>query len=59
MTLCLRLSGRLANRVYKCESLTYADDGLVEVAGSHMELNNDGQLRYLDWDDSAFVAEVG
>lgn len=47
------------NRVYKCESLTYADDGLVEVAGSHMELNANGELQYLDWDDSAFVAEVG
>ena len=47
------------NRVYKCESLTYADDGLVEIAGTHMELNSAGQLRYLDWDDSSFVAEVG
>ena len=47
------------NRVYKCESLTYADDGLVEIAGTHMELNSEGQLRYLDWDDSSFVSEVG
>ena len=47
------------NRVYKCESLTYADDGLVEIAGTHMELDSEGHLRYLDWDDSSFVAEVG
>ena len=32
------------NLVYKCESLSYDEDGLVEVEGTHMELNSDGQL---------------
>ena len=37
-------------RVYKLESLTYADDGLVELSGSHMPLNSgDGSLAILDW----------
>jgi hypothetical protein len=46
-------------RVYKCESLSYADDGLVEVTGSSSPLNDRGQLLLLDWDaDSDFVEEV-
>jgi hypothetical protein len=46
-------------RVYKCESLSYAEDGLVEVAGSFSPLNDQGQLLLLDWDaDFDFVEEV-
>jgi hypothetical protein len=46
-------------RVYKCESLSYADDGLVEVTGSVSPLNDKGQLLLLDWDaDSDFIEEV-
>jgi hypothetical protein len=46
-------------RVYKCESLSYADDGLVEVTGSSSPLNDQGQLLLLDWDaDSDFREEV-
>jgi hypothetical protein len=46
-------------RVYKCESLSYADDGLVEVTGSSSPLDEQGQLLLLDWDaESDFVEEV-
>jgi hypothetical protein len=31
-------------RVYKCESLSYAEDGLVEVSGSVAPLASDGSL---------------
>ena len=38
------------SRVYKLESLTYAEEGLVELSGSHMPLNSgDGSLAILDW----------
>ena len=47
------------SRVYKCESLSYADDGLVEVTGSVSPLNDRGELLLLDWDaDSDFIEEV-
>jgi hypothetical protein len=36
-------------RVYKLESLTYAEDGLVEVAGSVAPLTEGGSLATLDW----------
>ena len=47
-------------RVYKCESLSYAEDGLVEVSGSASPLNDKGQLLLLDWqeNDADFVEET-
>ena len=36
-------------RVYKCESLSYSSDGLVEVSASVSPLNDKGQLLLLDW----------
>ena len=45
-------------RVYKCESLSYAEDGLVEVNGTHMELDEQGHIRYLDWVDDDFNSET-
>ena len=47
------------NRVYKCETLSYADDGLVEIAGSHEPLTSNGSLAVLDWDSNHFVMEAG
>jgi hypothetical protein len=47
------------SRVYKCESLSYADDGLVEVTGSSTPLNADGELALLDWNENdSFIEEV-
>jgi len=46
------------SRVYKVETLSYADDGLVEVAASYVPLTDDGRLAVLDWRDEMFVAEA-
>ena len=47
-------------RVYKLESLTYAEDGLVEVAGSVAPLTRSGSLATLDWGsrDNHFVVRA-
>ena len=49
-------------RIYKCESLSYADDGLVEVSGSVAPLNRFGELLILedlfDLTSSHFVEET-
>lgn len=37
-------------RTYKVESLTYGEDGLVEVAGSFTPLTSGGALEVLQWD---------
>ena len=46
-------------RVYKCESLTYAEDGLVEVSGSFVPLTDAGSLQVLNWDEDEFKVERG
>ena len=43
------------SRVYKLESLTYAEEGLVELSGSHMPLSSgDGSLAILDWNPAYY-----
>ena len=49
-----RSRSNINDRVYKLESLTYADDGFVEVAGSHTPLTSTGSLAVLDWDEENF-----
>lgn len=46
-------------RIYKVESLSYAEDGLVEVAGSYAPVTDQGKLAVLDWTDESFVIETG
>lgn len=46
-------------RVYKCESISYADDGLIEVTGSHVDLTSSGTIKYLDWNNGAFIEGTG
>ena len=36
------------DRVYKLETIAYAEDGLIEVSGSHAPLTSTGQLAILD-----------
>ena len=36
------------NRVYKVETISYAEDGLVEISGSHAPLTDSGSLAILD-----------
>ena len=40
-----------SDRVYKLESLTYSEEGFVEVAGSYEPLTSTGGLAVLDWND--------
>lgn len=47
------------NRVYKVETLSYAESGLVEIAASHVPLTSSGSLAILDWDDNMFTTEIG
>lgn len=42
-------------RIYKLEALTYGEDGLIEISGSHMPLTNTGSLKILDWNPNDFV----
>ncbi len=45
------------DRVYKVESLSYAEDGLVEIAGSHVPLTSSGTLEVLNWTNNQFIEE--
>ena len=50
----------VSDRVYKLESLTFAEDGLVEVAGSYVPLTSDGYLAVLhQYDGGTDFVEVG
>ena len=42
-------------KIYKVESISLTEDGMVEVAGSYQPLTDDGKLAVLDWNDSNFV----
>jgi hypothetical protein len=42
------------DRVYKVESLSYAEDGLVEIAGSNVPLTSSGTLEVLNWAGNQF-----
>lgn len=46
------------NRVYKVETLSYAEDGLVSVTASHVPLTAAGSLAILDWPAGHFVVEA-
>ena len=46
-------------RTYKAESITYGDDGLIEVAGSYVPRTSSGSLAVLDWGTGDFVEETG
>jgi len=44
-----------SDRVYKVESITYSEEGFVEVAGSYEPLTSTGSLAILDWTSEDFV----
>ena len=48
-----------SSRIYKIESLSYGQEGFVEIAGSYQPLTASGALATLDWSDEHFVVEVG
>ena len=37
------------NRVYKAESISYTEEGLIEIAGSYVPLTSSGSLAVLEW----------
>ena len=43
-----------SNRLYKTESITYTDEGLIEVSASHAPLLSDGTLATIHYNDSDF-----
>ena len=45
-----------SNRLYKVESITYTDEGLIEVSASHAPLLSDGSLATINYDDSDFTS---
>ena len=46
-----------SDRVYKLESLSYSEEGFVEVAGSYEPLTSTGGLAVLDWNEDDFVIQ--
>jgi hypothetical protein len=46
-----------SDRVYKLESLTYSEEGFVEVAGSYEPLTSTGGLAVLDWNEDDFLIQ--
>ena len=41
-----------SNRLYKTESITYTDEGLIEVSGSHAPLLSDGTLATVNYNEN-------
>ena len=46
----------VSNRLYKTESITYTDEGLIEVSASHAPLLSDGTLATINYIDTDFRA---
>ena len=44
-----------SNRLYKTESITYTDEGLIEVSGSHAPLLSDGTLATINYNSDDFT----
>ena len=47
-----------ADRIYKIESITYTDEGFVQLTATHQPLNSNGKLSVLDYDSDIFSEEV-
>ena len=45
----------VSDRVYKVESITYGEEGFIEIAGSYEPLTSTGSLATLDWGQNDFV----
>jgi len=46
----------VSDRVYKIESISYAEDGLINISGSHAPLNADGKLAVIKYDDKSIIS---
>ena len=45
-----------SDRIYKIESITYAEDGFVKVAATHVPLTTNGTLAVLEKTDPSKVS---
>ena len=45
----------VSDRVYKIESISYGEDGLINISGSYAPLNADGTLAIVNYQDHDFV----
>jgi hypothetical protein len=43
--------------VYKAEIISYDEEGMVEITGTHVPLDSGGGIAYLNLSDSQFVVE--
>jgi len=46
----------VSDRVYKIESISYAEDGLINISGSHAPLNADDTLAVIKYDDKSIIS---
>ena len=44
-----------SDRIYKVESITYTDEGFVQLTATHQPLNENGKLSILDYDPDIFT----
>ncbi len=44
-----------SDRIYKIESITYTDEGFVQLTATHQPLNKNGKLSILDYDPNIFT----
>ena len=46
-----------SNRLYKAELISYDEEGMVEITGSHVPLTIDGKITYLNLDATLFEVQ--
>ena len=46
-----------SNRLYKAELISYDEEGMVEITGSHVPLTIDGRITYLNLDATLFEVQ--
>ena len=46
-----------SNRLYKAEQIAYDEEGMVEITGSHVPLETDGRIEYLNMDATLFEVQ--
>jgi len=58
-TLFTIIEEKSSNQCYKVESMTFGEDGLIEIAASYSPLTSDGKLAILQgWDDGSRFAPI-
>ena len=50
-------SSTTSNRLYKAELISYDEEGMVEITGSHVPLETDGRITYLNMNAALFEVQ--